>query len=133
MDDFILLLQDKKQCIQIKQKIEIFLKKELHLELNSKSRYFPYNMGIDFCGYRTFTTHRLLRNNSKKKIKRKVKHWNKLYKSKKLNLKKAINSLNSWIGHSSHCNSYKLQQKIYKNCDFIYNPMTDINDTNNQI
>lgn len=73
----------------------------------------PYKMGVDFCGYRTYTTHRLLRNNSKKKIKKKVKCWNKLYKNKKLNLRKTLNSLNAWREHASHCNTYNLQQKIY--------------------
>lgn len=122
MDDFILLFKTKEECVIKKQQIEIFLKEVLHLELNAKSRYYPYKMGIDFCGYRTFTTHRLLRNNSKKKIKRKIKFWNKLYKNKKLNFTKTLNSLNAWKGHSSHCNSYHLQQKLYNSCDFIYNP-----------
>ena len=31
-----------------------------------------------------------------------------------------IQSLNSWLGHSSHCNSYKLQRKIINKCKFIY-------------
>ncbi len=77
-------------------------------------------MGVNFCGYRIFTTHRLLRLSSKKKIKKKVKTWNKKYFENNLNYKDTIQSLNSWIGHSSHCNSYKLQQKILSNCKFLY-------------
>ena len=61
MDDFILLLPTKKDCIEIKQKLEIFLHDRLQLSLNDKSRYYPYKMGVNFCGYRIFTTHRLLR------------------------------------------------------------------------
>ena len=124
MDDFILLLKTKEECIKRKEQIEIFLEEELHLELNSKSRYFPDKMGIDFCGYRTFPTHRLLRNSSKKKIKRKVKYWNHLYHNKRLNFKKTLASLNSWKGHASHCNTFYLQEKILSSCDFIYNPNT---------
>lgn len=120
MDDFILLLPTKEDCILKKQQIEIFLEEELHLDLNKKSRYFPYKIGIDFCGYRTFTTHRLLRNNSKKKIKRNVKKWNNLYKLKRLNFSRTLCSLNAWKGHASHCNTYNLQNKIYNSCDFIY-------------
>lgn len=126
MDDFILLLPTKQDCIERKQQIEIFLEEELHLELNSKSRYYPDKMGVDFCGYRTFPTHRLLRTNSKKKIKRKVKKWNYLYHKKKLDFPKALQSLNAWNGHASHCNSYTLSQKIYDSCDFIYKP--DLNE-----
>ena len=63
--------------------------------------------------------------NSKKKIKVKVKKWNKLYLKKTLNLEKARCSLTSWLGHSSHCNSYKLQKKILESCNFIYSNCTD--------
>ena len=28
--------------------------------------------------------------------------------------------LNSWLGHSSHCNSYKLQQKVLNKCEFLH-------------
>ena len=35
-----------------------------------KSRYYPSNMGVNFCGYRIYETHKLLRERSKKKIKK---------------------------------------------------------------
>lgn len=125
MDDFIILLDNKQECIEIKDKITKFLGENLHLELNNKSRYYPSKMGVNFCGYRTFCTHRLLRTSSKTKIKNNVKHWNKLYHSHRLDIPNAIQSLNAWIGHSSHCNSYRLQQKIIKKCDFLYSKYTD--------
>ena len=43
-------------------------------------------MGVNFCGYRIFTTHKLLRVNSKKKIKKHVKNWNRLYSTGRLNV-----------------------------------------------
>ena len=120
MDDFILILNHKEDCITLKNKISQFLNRELFLELNEKSRYYPNKMGINFCGYRIFATHRLLRNSSKTKIKKKVKKWNQLYKQNILDIPLAMQSLHSWIGHSSHCNSYTLQQKVIDNCNFIY-------------
>ena len=120
MDDFILLLKTKNDCKTIKRKIEIFLQKKLHLELNDKSRFYPYKMGVNFCGYRIFTTHKLLRTNSKKKIKRKIKIWNSKFHKGNLNIINASQSINSWLGHSSHCNSYNLQRKILNRCDFLY-------------
>ena len=120
MDDFIILAKAKADCIAIKKRVEEFLKIYLHLELNDKSRYYPYKMGVNFCGYRVFTTHKLLRVSSKKKIKNNVKHWNKLFAKNKLNIRDTMQNMNSWVGHSSHCNSYKLQTKIFNSCDFIY-------------
>lgn len=124
MDDFIILLKNKRGCKEIKNKISIFLNEHLHLELNSKSRYYPYKMGVNFCGYRIFTTYKLLRNSSKKKIKRNVSKWNKAYNNKTLDINKAMQSLNSWVGHSSHCNSYRFQKKIFNACDFLYTDNT---------
>ena len=120
MGVFILLAKTKKECIYLKNEIELFLEEKLHLKLNNKSRYYPSAMGVNFCGYRIFSTHKLLRLNSKKKIKRRVKKWNYLYHSKRLNFKSTLCSLNSWKGHASHCNTYKLQEKIYNSCDFLY-------------
>ncbi len=121
MDDFILLLPTKKDCIEIKQKLETFLHDRLQLSLNDKSRYYPYKMGVNFCGYRIFTTHRLLRLSSKKKIKKNVKKWNKLYAENSLDIRFAMQSINSWLGHTSHCNSFKLQNKVLNDCNFLYN------------
>ena len=121
MDDFVLLLKNKQQCIDTKKIIEDFLAKNLRLELNDKSRYYPYKMGVNFCGYRIFTTHRLLRTSSKKKIKKNIKNWNYRYNKNCLDLNHAMQSLNSWLGHASHCNSYMLSQKMVNNCAFIYN------------
>lgn len=97
MDDFIILLKTKQECIEFKKLIEQFLDPNLKLKLNDKSRYYPYSMGVNFCGYRIFTTHRLLRISSKTKIKNNVKKWNKLWHLNKLDTKQAIMSLSSWI------------------------------------
>lgn len=120
MDDFILLLNSKEDCKKIKLLIEKFLKVKLCLELNEKSRYYPNKMGVNFCGYRIWPTHKLLRTNSKIKIKKNVKKWNKLWKKNKLDFSFTIQSLNSWIGHASHANSYLLKKKIIDKCEFLY-------------
>lgn len=49
MDDFVLILKSKKDCIIYKKYIEDFLEKTLKLQLNSKSKYYPYKMGVNFC------------------------------------------------------------------------------------
>ena len=49
MDDFILLLDTKKECISILKKIQFFLENKLELKLNDKSRYYPNKMGVNFC------------------------------------------------------------------------------------
>lgn len=113
MDDFIMLLETKEECKIVKEKIEIFVATKLKLSLNHKSRYYPSKMGVNFCGYRIFETHRLLRTSSKRKINKKIKVWNKLYEANKLDSNKMLLSWNSWKAHASHANTYKLKENLF--------------------
>lgn len=113
MDDFILLVKDKEEAKILLNKISIFINNELKLELNNKTRYYTNKMGVDFCGYRIFETHILLRKNSKKKIKKNIKKWNKLYENDLLDIKKVRLQFNSWVNHSRHTNTYNLRLKLF--------------------
>lgn len=121
MDDFILLLPDKETCKIVKNKIETFIGNFLELELNHKSRYYPCDQGVNFCGFRIWPTHRLLRKHCKTKIKRHVNKWNKLWNANGLDFNIVLPSLNSWIGHASHCNSYNFKRKILDKSEFLFN------------
>lgn len=112
MDDFVLLLDDKEECKKNLEHIKEFLNKNLNLELNSKTRYFPGYQGISFCGYRVFSTHILVRGSNKNRMKRKINKWNKLYLENKLDLEHVTFSYNSWLGHISHTNGYNLKNKM---------------------
>ncbi len=119
MDDFILLVPNKVIAKEVFLKIESFLTEHLKLKLNPKSRYFPSSQGVDFCGYRIFETHRLIRKRSIKKIKKKIRYWNDLAKSNSLNIHKSLLSWNSFLNHSSHANCYTLQNKLFNMIEFI--------------
>lgn len=120
MDDFILLLENKEQAKIILRKIKEYLEKNLGLKLNKKTNYFKLEQGVIFCGYKIYKDHILLKKDNKKKIYKKVKVWNKLYKYKKLDLKEASIKLNSWIGHAQNANSYFLIEKVKNNCKWLY-------------
>ena len=112
MDDFILLLDTKDECKDIKNKIEIFLKEKLNLELNNRSIYFPSRLGIDFCGYRIFNDYRLVRKRCKRKINTCIKKWNDLVNIGILDIKKMDLSINSIYSHIKHSSCYYLINRI---------------------
>ncbi|MEO1750738.1 reverse transcriptase/maturase family protein [Thiofaba sp. EF100] len=56
MDDFVLITEDKATAAQLLDAIADELA-ALGLRLNPKSGYWPIKRGVDFCGYRIFTTH----------------------------------------------------------------------------
>ena len=121
MDDFIVLLKTKEEAKKAKSMCETFLGEFLELKLNNKTKYYPSKMGVDFCGYTIFETHCLLRTSNKRKIKKKVKYFNKLYFKRKLNLAHSCLSINSWKAHAKHCNAFILVNKVMDSCEFIYN------------
>lgn len=109
MDDFVLLVNNKRTAQEIYKQIKIFLNKHLKLELNPKSNYYPSSLGVDFCGYRIWCTHRLLRQRSKQKMVKQVKAWTKLKAKGCLEQKHVQLAFNSWLGHAKHADTYRLR------------------------
>ena len=118
MDDFILLLPNKEISKEVLIKIKIFVELNLNLKLNEKTKYFSNKKGIDFCGYKIFETHILLRKRFKIKLKKYINMWNKLYCNNKLDIDKMNMSLQSSKAHASHSNSYNFLNKKLKKMTF---------------
>lgn len=108
MDDFIISSPDKEQLRYWLADIERFLREELRLELNPKTTILAAKNGIDFVGYKHRATHRKVRRDSIKRIKRTIKKYQKGIITKE-QLQKSIDS---WTGHAGHADSYHLQKKI---------------------
>lgn len=121
MDDFIIIVKSKDEANRMLDLIREFVGESLHLHLNEdKSKIFPIEQGANAIGYKIYATHRLLRNDSKKKVKRKVKAMTHLIKECKLTVEKAEQMLNSWKGHADHACSYNFIQSLIKKYDFLY-------------
>ena len=108
MDDFIILSPDKEQLRHWLADIERFLRDELKLELNPKTTILSAKNGIDFVGYKHRATHRKVRPDSVKRIKKTIKK----YESGKITKEQLQKSIASWTGHAGHADSYNLQKKI---------------------
>lgn len=121
MDDFFIFTKDKVIAKEILDSITAYAKDSLHLKLNEdKTKTFPVDQGVNAIGYKIYTTHMLLRNESKKKIKRKIKAMPELILKGKLTVKKAEQMINSWKGHAEHGDSYNFIQSLLDRFDFLY-------------
>lgn len=110
MDDFIILSPDKDELRRWLADIERFLREELILELNPKTAILCAKNGIDFVGYKHRATHRKVRPDSIKRIKRTIKKYERGEITRE-NLQKSIAS---WTGHAGHADSLHLRKKIIK-------------------
>lgn len=112
MDDFIILSDNKAHLWRIRRKIEEYLTDKLNLTVNRKTAIFPAAMGVDFLGYKIWCTHRLLRKNSIKRMKRKLKYFAYLAAQGRFDPGAALASIGSWLGHIKHADSCKISYLI---------------------
>lgn len=116
MDDFFIIHHDKEELKKIKYEIETWLKEEMYLETNGKSKIFPLSQGLDFLGFNTRLKpdgqrERKLRKRSKQKMRRKLKSFKKLVADNKMPLSKAEQCYQSWRGHAQHGSTQALLKK----------------------
>ena len=121
MDDFIIVVKNKEIAKETIGLITEYVESTLGLRLNeNKTKHFPINQGVNTIGYKIYTTHMLLRNESKKKIKRKIRAMPGLILEGKMTIEKAEQILNSWKGHAEHGDSYNFIQSLLDRFDFLY-------------
>ena len=120
MDDMICIVDGKFAAQKLKEEMCNFLVDRLNMAANpKKSQIFPLDQGVNAYGYKIWTSHRLVRNDSKKKAKRRIKAMDKKLSAGIIEQSEVTQSVNSWLGHTRHSNSYNLVKKIYKNYPYI--------------
>lgn len=119
-DDIFIAVESKEMAQEVMELLRVFIKESVQLDLNDKkSKIFPINQGVNGIGYKIYTTHMLLRNDSKKKIKRKIKAMPSLIESGQLTIEKAEQMLNSWKGHADYACSHNFIQGLLKKYKFL--------------
>ncbi len=105
VDDFILIGLTREQCLEYKEKIEIFLKENLNLTF-SKVSIQKIKNGINFVGYRTWQSYKLIRKHS-------------LYKFKKSIKKNNHQAIISLLGHAKDTRSLHYLINILKEANYV--------------
>ncbi len=119
MDDFIILHQDKQYLHRLKIEIEDFLNNNIGLHLNSKTCIRPVSVGIEFVGFRIWSTHLRLKKKTSIKMKRRFKYLKKSYARNEIEFSKVNSSVQSYLGILKHCDGYLLKKSILKNLVLI--------------
>lgn len=119
MDDIIMILPTKEQAQECLKKATRFLNERLNLETNSKTKVFPLEQGVNAYGFKIWTTHRLVRDHSKRAMKRRIKAMDRKLKAGMIGMKEVQQAVNSWLGHARHSNSYNLAKKIFRKYPYI--------------
>lgn len=119
-DDIVVIVKNKELAIEVLSQIKEYTEGKLNLKLNmNKSKIFPINQGVNAIGFKIYPTHMLLRNDSKKRIKQKLRKFKELLIDEKITIEKVEQILNSWLGHAEQADSYRFIQSLLERFDYI--------------
>lgn len=113
MDDAIILVKTKQEAKDVLEKIIIFLRDNLELELNSKTQIFKNKQGVNFCGYKINEYRMKIRDRGKRKLKDKVKKLQEKIKKQELTSKDARKYLCGHFGYMKYANTKNLEDKLF--------------------
>jgi len=116
MDDFVIAHPDKDWLHDARKKIEAYLMDVLRLKTNSKTQVFPVSKtngrGLDFLGFHIWPTHRRLRKDSIKRMRRSLKTLQRQYAQGDISLETVRQSVQSWVAHASHADTLGLRESV---------------------
>jgi RNA-directed DNA polymerase len=107
-DDCIFLSDSKMELHKLKTEVVSYLRCNLKLEVKGDWQIFPIDSrGIDFLGYKFYTTHTLIRKSIKTDFSKKIsmirRNWTNL------TYFEVINRIKSYSGWMQHANCYNLE------------------------
>ncbi len=102
MDDFCIFLESKKQHEKMAGEIRVFLDTKLSLQLKpGRSRLYACKEGIEFLGFRVFSSHRRVKNATVRRADSRLKNSLKLIKSGDSSISAHHQKIMAWLGHVS--------------------------------
>jgi hypothetical protein len=121
MDDIIILSDDKEKLHQYYELMNWFVTSKLRLHFNEKTAIRPVTQGVEFVGYMIKPGNVRLRKSTSLRMKRHLKHTQKLYRDYRISFDKANQTVQSYTAMMKHCNSDALRKKIFDNLVFTHN------------
>lgn len=111
-DDFVLFGNDKRELQQAKDAISRFLE-DLRLCLHpKKTGVFPVRVGTPFLGYRIYPTHIRINKENVRRFVRRMRRLQSNYNQGRIALRDIQASVQAWVAHASHADSYRLREAI---------------------
>lgn len=119
MDDVVIIAPDRETAREWLAKIKAYLDERLHLETNSKTKIFSVRQGVNAYGFKIKATHLMLRTETKRAMKRRIKKMVEKMKDGLLARKEVLQAVNSWLGFARWASAYNLAKKIFAPYRFI--------------
>ncbi len=121
VDDFFLIHEERSYLLECRDRIESFLKRELHLELNHSKFYFqPVSHGVRFLGVRIRPGRRIIDKRTVNNFRVCIESFNSVaenHRPSNEELASFRSSVCSYLGIASHHDSYRMRRKVMGRLD----------------
>jgi hypothetical protein len=126
VDDFVFVHEELEVLLKWRQKIEEFLSRILHLELNwNRMRLRPLSSGIDFLGYIIHPDHRLVRRRvvgnlcerlaaAKKEFVQTQPGGQPFFRYPETGMERLMAALNSYLAHFAKADAHRLTASLWR-------------------
>jgi len=112
VDDFALFSDDRKRLAECRSEIEAYLV-TLRLKIHPvKSQLFETRIGANFVGFRVLPDRIRIRNNNLHRSRRRLHQLQEAYQAGEIELQQVERSMQSWMAHLSHGDTWRLRQTI---------------------
>jgi hypothetical protein len=91
------------------------LRLTMHL---GRTQVYPAKAGIPWLGFRVYPTHRRLKRRNVKAFARRLRAQRDAYQAGLMTLDEIERSLQAWIAHARHGNTYRLRQALFRQVVF---------------
>ena len=118
-DDIVIVVPTKLDAKGELEKLRTFIDKKLHLELNEKTKIYPCKQGVKALGYRIYTTHILLQDDTIRHMRSRMAKIDEEVKAGRKSEKKAQQEVDAWLGHARIANAYHVCEKIFEPYPYI--------------
>lgn len=125
---FFIVVSNRDKAREVLKLARLFVGERLNLKLNErKSQIFPLAQGVNGIGFKTFTTHILLKDDSKVRIKRRAQSFPTLIlgdpavtHKASMSIETAEQMLNSWKSHADFACSKNFILDLIANNPYLY-------------
>ena len=115
-DDFVIVSEDRKYLESLIPKISKFLHTQLTLSLHPNKVFIrKYRQGVDFLGYVALPRHIRVRQNTERRIFKKLRERVKGFKTGSVTKISLFSSLKSYLGVLSHADAHEVAQELKNN------------------
>lgn len=120
VDDFAVFGRDKKELWEIREEMAEHLQ-SLRLKLHpAKTRIFPSKTGCEFLGFYIYSNFRKVKKGNVRLFEKKLKAMQAAFRKGVISLEQIRKSIQGWIAHAEHADSYRLREKIFAKYIFSY-------------